>query len=143
MWNRNINRTLPVLIADVLAIGGSLVGAYLLRFDFFITGEYLQNMLKLAGYSIVQTPEMKTGFTCEYGHNDGQILGIRCDMDGLLVQEISDTNYKSKNDGVMHACGHDAHMTIVTSLALYIMDTKPEIDGKIRFIFPSYCFRYK
>ena len=99
------------------------------------TAKHLQGLLISGGYEITQTPEMKTGFTCEYGSGDGSILGIRCDMDGLLVQEISDTNYKSKNDGVMHACGHDAHMTIVTSLALYFMDTKPEIDGKIRFIF--------
>ena len=99
------------------------------------TAKHLQTLLMSKGYKITQTPEMKTGFTCEYGSEDGPILAIRCDMDGLLVQEISDALYKSKNNGVMHACGHDAHMTIVTSLALYIMDAKPEIKGKIRFIF--------
>jgi amidohydrolase len=99
------------------------------------TAAHLQELLVLAGYEIIQTTEMKTGFTCEYGSGNGPILGIRCDMDGLLVQEISDADYKSINDGVMHACGHDAHMTIVTSLALYIMDSQPEINGKIRFIF--------
>jgi len=104
-------------------------------FNEFETADYLQELLKSVGYKIIQTSEMKTGFTCEYGSGDGPVLGIRCDMDGLFVQEISDTSYKSINDGVMHACGHDAHMTIVTSLALFIMDTKPEINGKIRFIF--------
>jgi amidohydrolase len=99
------------------------------------TTTHLQELLKSVGYNITQTPKMKTGFTCEYGSGDGQVLGIRCDMDGLLVQEISDVNYKSINDGVMHACGHDAHMTIVTSLALYIKEAKLEINGKIRFIF--------
>ena len=44
MLNGNINRTLSVIIADILAISGSLVGAYLLRFDFFIASEYLQNL---------------------------------------------------------------------------------------------------
>jgi amidohydrolase len=104
-------------------------------FNEFETADHLQGLLKSVGYKIIQTPEMKTGFTCEYGSGDGPVLGIRCDMDALLVQEISDALYKSKNNGVMHACGHDAHMTIVTSLALYIMDAKPEISGKIRFIF--------
>ncbi len=104
-------------------------------FNEFETADHLQELLKSVGYKIIQTPEMKTGFTCEYGSSDGPVLGIRCDMDGLLVQEISDAHYKSKNDGVMHACGHDAHMTIVISLALYIMYAKPEISGKIRFIF--------
>jgi amidohydrolase len=104
-------------------------------FNEFETADHLQELLKSVGYKIIQTPEMKTGFTCQYGSGDGPVLGIRCDMDALLVQEISDALYKSKNNGVMHACGHDAHMTIVTSLALYIMDAKPEISGKIRFIF--------
>jgi len=99
------------------------------------TAKYLKNSLISAGYNIIQTPEMKTGFICEYGSGDGPVLAIRCDMDALLIQEISDANYKSRNDGVMHACGHDAHMAIVTSLALYIMEVKPEILGKIRFIF--------
>ena len=104
-------------------------------FDELETAAHLKELLESAGYEINQTSEMKTGFTCEYGSGDGNVLGIRCDMDGLLVQEVSEVNYRSKNDGVMHACGHDAHMTIVTSLALYIMDTQPEISGKIRFIF--------
>ncbi|MBC8310986.1 MAG: amidohydrolase [Candidatus Marinimicrobia bacterium] len=99
------------------------------------TAAHLKDLLISVGYKITQTPEMKTGFTCEYGSGDGPVLGIRCDMDALLIQEISQADYTSKNDGVMHACGHDAHMTIVTSLALYIMESKPEISGRIRFIF--------
>ena len=104
-------------------------------FSEFETSAHLQGLLILAGYEINQTPEMKTGFTCEYGSSNGPTLGIRCDMDGLLVKEVSDKYYKSINDGVMHACGHDAHMTILTTLALYIMETNLQIDGNIRFIF--------
>jgi amidohydrolase len=104
-------------------------------FNEFKTAAHIQGLLMSAGYEITQTPKMKTGFTCEYGSSHGPSLGIRCDMDALLVQEISAAKYKSINDGVMHACGHDAHMTILTSLALYIMEVKLEIKGKIRFIF--------
>ncbi len=100
------------------------------------TATHLQSLLKNAGYEITQTDAMQTGFTCEYDSGKpGMVLGIRCDMDGLLVQETSDVPYKSKHNGVMHACGHDAHMAIVTALALFVMESKPEIDGKIRFIF--------
>ena len=104
-------------------------------FSEFKTAAHLQELLILAGYEINQTPEMKTGFTCEYGSSNGPTLGIRCDMDGLLVKEVSGAYYKSINDGVMHACGHDAHMTILTTLALYVMEAKLQIDGNIRFIF--------
>lgn len=105
-------------------------------FDEIETGKYLQKLLISAGYEITQTPAMKTGFICEYGDaNSTSVLAIRCDMDGLLVQEISDAEYKSINNGVMHACGHDAHMAIVTGLALYMMEIKPPIVGRIRFIY--------
>jgi amidohydrolase len=105
-------------------------------FDEIETGKYLQKLLISAGYEITQTPAMKTGFICEYGDaNSTPVLAIRCDMDGLLVQEISDAEYKSINNGIMHACGHDAHMAIVTGLALYMMGIKPPIKGRIRFIY--------
>ena len=104
-------------------------------FDEHKTSKYLQRKLIDAGYSIIQTPKMKTGFTCEYGDGEGKVLGIRCDMDALLVQEKSDKDYISVNDGVTHACGHDAHMSIVAGVALYCQEIQPRINGKIRFIF--------
>ena len=71
-------------------------------FDEIETGKYLQKLLISAGYEITQTPAMKTGFICEYGDaNSTPVLAIRCDMDGLLVQEISDAEYKSINNGVL------------------------------------------
>ena len=99
------------------------------------TSKHLQNILIKHGYEINQTPAMKTGFICEYGNGNGKTLAIRCDMDALEITESSNTIYKSVNPGFMHACGHDAHMSIVTGLALYIINTKPKINGKIRFIF--------
>ena len=87
------------------------------------------------GYEIMQTPAMKTGFICEYGNGHGKTLAIRCDMDALEITESSNAIYKSVNPGFMHACGHDAHMSIVTGLALYIIHSKPSLNGKIRFIF--------
>ena len=100
------------------------------------TSEYLQDLLTTSGYKIIQKKEMKTGFICEYNSgNSGPILAIRCDMDGLLIGEESDQEYKSINSGVMHACGHDVHMTIVAGLAMMIKDIDCQIDGSIRFIF--------
>ena len=62
------------------------------------TSKYLQKLLIASDYKITQNKDMKTGFTCEYNSgNDGPVLGIRCDMDGLLVNEQSDKKYKSTN----------------------------------------------
>ena len=100
------------------------------------TSQYLQNLLVESGYDIIQNKDMQTGFFCEYDSgNNGPILAIRCDMDGLLVNEQSDKEYKSINPGVMHACGHDVHMTIVAGLAIMIKEIDLKIQGSIRFIF--------
>ena len=56
-------------------------------------------------------------------------------MDGLLVSEQSSKEYKSINKGVMHACGHDVHMTTVVGLAIMVSELKLNISGSIRFIF--------
>ena len=62
------------------------------------TSEYLKNQLIKAGYSIIQKDKMKTGFFCEYSSgSEGPTLAIRCDMDGLLVSEESNKDYKSIN----------------------------------------------
>ena len=105
-------------------------------FDEHKTSEYLKKLLLESGYTITQTPEMKTGFFCEYNSgSNGSVLAVRCDMDGLLVSEQSSKEYKSTNKGVMHACGHDVHMTTVVGLAIMVSELKLNISGSIRFIF--------
>ena len=105
-------------------------------FSEYKTSEYLQKLLSDSGYKIVQNTEMKTGFFCEYNSGkEGRTLAIRCDMDGLLVNEQSSQSYKSINKGVMHACGHDVHMTTVAGIAVMVKDLGLDIDGTIRFIF--------
>ena len=100
------------------------------------TAEYLKEILSTSGYKITQTSKMKTGFFCEYNSgSNGDTLAVRCDMDGLLVSEQSSKDYKSVNSGVMHACGHDVHMTTVAGLAIMIKELKLDISGSIRFIF--------
>ena len=59
-------------------------------------------------------------------------------MDGLLVSEQSSKDYKSINSGVMHACGHDVHMTTVAGLAIMIKELEIDIPGTVRFIFLQY-----
>ncbi len=62
-------------------------------------------------------------------------IGIRADMDALPITEKNDISYKSKIDGAMHACGHDAHtaMLLGTAKALYAM--KEKIDCRVKLLF--------
>ncbi len=104
-------------------------------FKEFETSRYLREILTKAGYSINHRKEMITGFTCEYGEGKGPVLAIRCDLDALAMNDAKEVPYKSANRGVMHACGHDVHMAVATGLALWLQKTRPQLPGRVRFIY--------
>lgn len=69
------------------------------------------------------------------GKGEGKRLGIRADIDALPVKEETGLSFASKNEGVMHACGHDAHISILLGAAKILNDLKDEFKGEILIIF--------
>lgn len=65
----------------------------------------------------------------------GKVLAIRADMDALPIQEETDLPYRSTVSGVMHACGHDGHTSILLGTAWVLSQTREELTGEIRFLF--------
>lgn len=65
---------------------------------------------------------------------EGKVLAIRADIDALPVQEENDLDFKSTNDGVMHACGHDSHTSMLLGAAKIMSQRKDEF-GKVVFLF--------
>ena len=73
--------------------------------------------------------------TLEGQHNTSKkIIGLRADMDALNISEKSDVPWKSKNDGKMHACGHDGHMATMLTALEYLKDNR-NFDGTVKVIF--------
>lgn len=68
------------------------------------------------------------------GGKPGKTVAIRADFDALPIQEENEVPYKSKVDGVMHACGHDAHTAIALGMAKAFVEVKDELQGDIVFI---------
>ena len=62
-------------------------------------------------------------------------VAVRADMDALPIAEQTEEPYRSKNEGVMHACGHDSHTAIALGCAIAMAEKKEKLSGNIRFIF--------
>lgn len=100
------------------------------------TSEYIESVLKrirveyrnkIGGYGILawikgQNPESR-------------VIALRADMDALPITELNDIEFKSVNEGVMHACGHDAHTASLLSVIEILYNLKSEIEGTILFVF--------
>lgn len=65
----------------------------------------------------------------------GPLIAIRADIDALPITEENEVDYRSTNDGVMHACGHDGHTAILLGLATLLARHRDRLPGRIRFIF--------
>ncbi len=76
----------------------------------------------------------KTGVVGVLKNGDGPSIGLRADMDALLIQEANEFDHRSKYDGKMHACGHDGHTATLLGAAKYLAETK-QFKGTVNFIF--------
>jgi amidohydrolase len=62
-------------------------------------------------------------------------VAIRTDIDALPISELNDVPYASRNDGVMHACGHDVHMTVATGAGMAINEIREHLSGRLRLLY--------
>lgn len=103
-----------------------------LSFQEFETAALVTKTLTELGIE-TQTGVGKTGVVARLGNGDGPKIGIRADMDALPIFEANDVPYKSHNEGIMHACGHDAHTTMLMGVAMLLKDEA--FNGEIRLLF--------
>ena len=109
----------------------------------FKTAERIASILKEIGYE-PETGIAKTGVVAILkGGKPGPVIGLRADIDGLPVKERAEIPWASKQIGeyngeevpVMHACGHDTHISILLGVAKMLWEIKDQVPGTIKFIF--------
>jgi amidohydrolase len=99
------------------------------------TGKLVADRLRALGLE-VRHPVARTGVVGVLaGGRPGPVVAVRADLDALPIQETNDVPYKSRNPGVKHACGHDAHTTIVLGAAEVLAGLKARLPGTVVFLF--------
>jgi len=107
-----------------------------LSFEEFETSAYIIKQLKEWGISY-SDGFIKTGIVAKIeGNNPSKkVVALRADMDALPIQELNNVAYKSLNNNVMHACGHDVHSSSLLGTLKILNELKEYFEGTVLFIF--------
>ncbi|HKM98831.1 MAG TPA: amidohydrolase [Buttiauxella sp.] len=84
--------------------------------------------LRLLPYSLA------TGVVAEVGQGE-KVIALRADIDALPIQETSGVSFSSQREGVMHACGHDIHSSVILGAALLLKEREAHLPGRVRLLF--------
>lgn len=110
-----------------------------LSFHEFETAAFVANRLQALGLEEIRTGVGKTGVTGLIRGTgtagSGKVLMLRADMDALPIQEENEVEYVSQTPGVMHACGHDAHVSMLLGTTRVLMDRRGDFDGTVKVLF--------
>jgi len=105
-----------------------------LSFKENVTSDYIASVLQSHDIEIHRGLAVTGIIATVHGQRDGNVIGLRADMDALPIQELNDFSYKSVHDGKMHACGHDGHSTMLLGAAIYLKENN-DFSGTVHFIF--------
>ncbi|REJ85242.1 MAG: amidohydrolase [Bacteroidetes bacterium] len=107
-----------------------------LSFHEYNTQKFVEEKLKSFGFSSVARMANTGIVGLLEGRGKGKkVVALRADMDALPIQETNNTDYKSRNEGVMHACGHDVHTSSLLGVARILSDLRNDFEGTVKFIF--------
>jgi amidohydrolase len=109
-----------------------------LSYKEYETSQFIVEVLKtIPGMEVQAGVGYPTAVVGTLSSGEGPTIAIRADIDALPIVEENTHGFSSKNNGVMHACGHDAHTSILLGAAHLLADSfqKQEIQGKVKFIF--------
>ncbi|ETT81198.1 amidohydrolase [Viridibacillus sp. FSL R5-0477] len=105
-----------------------------LSFEEVNTPKYIAEYHRNLGHEVTEGVGRRGVVAKLHGAKPGKTVALRADFDALAIQELNDIPYKSKVDGVMHACGHDGHTATLLVLAKVLNKLQDELEGTIVFI---------
>jgi amidohydrolase len=136
MNKSEVKEKVSLIINDLISIRRHLHSTPELSFLEEKTSKYISRLLtewkiphdiNVGGYGIVGLIKGK--------NPDSEVIALRADMDALAITEQNKIDYKSLNSGVMHACGHDVHMTCLLGAVKILNENRNSFNGTVKFIF--------
>lgn len=103
----------------------------------FETTKSIRAELEKHGITVLDLP-LATGLVAEIkGAQAGKTVVLRSDIDALPILEEAEVAFPSKNEGVMHACGHDFHLSAALGAAILLQEKRAELKGTVRILFQA------
>lgn len=106
-----------------------------LSYQEFETSKFIQQQLSSIGIPFEVKATTGVLGIIEGKEPSSRIVALRADMDALPIREENNIDYKSKNEGIMHACGHDVHTTCLLGASKILYETRNEWKGTVKLIF--------
>ncbi|MNJ93737.1 putative hydrolase YxeP [compost metagenome] len=133
---KELNAKIAAVFPKIVSIRRHIHQHPELSFQEYETSAYIQQQLRELGipFEVVAQTGVVAVLTGQKSASD-DIVVLRADIDALPIDEQNDVDYKSKNSGVMHACGHDFHTANLLGAASLLNDYKAEFSGKIVLLF--------
>ena len=104
-------------------------------FEEFKTSEMVAGLLEEFGLEVIKGIGKTGVIGILKGQPQRKTIALRADMDALNIQEEIETEYKSRVDGKMHACGHDAHTAMLLGAAKILSTKRDHVKGTVKFVF--------
>ena len=121
--------------AEFIAVRRHLHAHPELSYQEFETSLFVQEQLRVMGIGFEQKATTGLVALIEGKDPSSRVIALRADMDALQIQEENQVPYCSLNEGVMHACGHDVHTSILLGAAKILQETKDQWSGTVKLLF--------
>ncbi|OYU54878.1 MAG: N-acyl-L-amino acid amidohydrolase [Chitinophagaceae bacterium BSSC1] len=121
--------------AEFIAVRRHLHANPELSYQEFETSLFVQEQLRVMGIGFEQKATTGLVALIEGKNPSSRVIALRADMDALQIQEENQVPYCSVNEGVMHACGHDVHTSILLGAAKILNETKDQWSGTVKLLF--------
>ena len=135
MLKERIQQLAKQYAPDFISIRHHLHAHPELSYQEFGTSKFVQEKLTETGIPFTTMATTGVVGVIKGRNPDRRVIALRADMDALPIREENDISYKSVNEGVMHACGHDVHTTILLGASRILQELKDEWEGTVKLIF--------